>query len=106
MNFDGSKPFTSAAMRVGNVEASNRVIGATPLLPATRALQDSSTPMPTGDTSPRPVTTTRRLLMRFTSTRDVTPGTARPPGPVPARLRGGPGPAARERSAYFLWVVT
>ncbi len=63
MNFSGSKPFTSPAMRVGKVEASNRVMGPMPLLPATSALQDSSTPMPTGETSPSPVTTTRRLLI-------------------------------------------
>ena len=63
MNFVGSKPFTSPAMRVGNVDASNRVIGPMPLLPATIAAQDSSTPIPTGETRPRPVTTTRRLVM-------------------------------------------
>ena len=52
MNFVGSKPFTSPAMRVGKVDASNRVIGPMPLFPATSAAQDSSTPMPDGGDEP------------------------------------------------------
>ena len=35
-----------------------------PDLPASRLLQDSATVLPTGLTQPRPVTTTRRRLMR------------------------------------------
>src|SRR5258708_24442038 len=58
------KPFTSAAMRVGRSEASNFVIGPTPLRPLRRLSQAWGTPMPTGDTIPRPVTTTLRFDMR------------------------------------------
>src|SRR3990172_4449388 len=63
MYFSGSKPFSSPAMRVGKLEASNCVMGPIPLLPATIPRQDSSTPIPTGHTIPSPVTTTRRLDM-------------------------------------------
>src|SRR6266540_362809 len=86
MNCAASNPFTSPAMRVGYVEASNSVIGPIPLLPATSADQDSSTPIPTGETSPRPVTTTRRLLigspLRGT---DIRGGEAPRPRPRTAR---------------------
>src|SRR5919201_3653426 len=61
MNARGSKPFTSPAMRVENCEASNFVIRATPLRPARSALQFASVPIPSDDTRPMPVTTTRRL---------------------------------------------
>jgi hypothetical protein len=54
------KPFTSAAMRVGNAEASNFVMGPTPVLPWTRLSQASRTVFPTGETMPSPVTTTLR----------------------------------------------
>jgi len=67
MYFSASKPFTSPAMRVGKVEASNWVMGPMPLLPPTMPRQDSSTPVPTGQTIPSPVTTTRRLDMMLTS---------------------------------------
>src|SRR6185312_13369652 len=59
----GSKPFTSPAMRVGNALASKCVIGPMPLLPATTFCQAVATSLPTGETMPRPVTTTRRLFM-------------------------------------------
>src|SRR5512142_948864 len=108
MNFVGSKSFTSPAIRVGNVEASKSVIGPTPLLPATSALQDSSTPMPTGETSPIPVTTTRRLLMRTPRDEDDGSGvlrrirfggqarpTASPPGRLARRDPRTRGPGAR-----------
>ena len=42
-------------------EASKRVMGAAPDWPARRAFHVSSVPMPSGDTSPTPVTTTLRL---------------------------------------------
>src|SRR6266576_3344373 len=56
----GSKPFTSQAKCDEWREASNNVMGAAPERPARRAAQVSSVPMPTGDTSPTPVTTTLR----------------------------------------------
>src|SRR3954469_25179044 len=61
MNRSGSKSFTSAAKRVENADASNRVIGPMPLRPARSDSQVASVPMPTEDTSPMPVTTTRLL---------------------------------------------
>src|SRR5262245_53906895 len=58
----GSKPRTSPAMRVANCDASNFVMLSMPLVPAASAAQFSSVPMPSDDTRPMPVTTTRRLL--------------------------------------------
>src|SRR6186713_2255032 len=66
-NCAGSKLRTSPAMRVGNVEASKLVIGPMPLLPAVMFAHAVATSLPTGLMMPRPVTTTRRLLMGFTS---------------------------------------
>jgi hypothetical protein len=63
MNCSGSKFLTSPAMRVENADASNRVIGPIPLCPAHNASQFASVPMPSDDTKPMPVTTTRRLLV-------------------------------------------
>ena len=72
----GWKPFTSPAMRLGNLLASNRVMGAMPERPARSAYQVSSVPMPTGVTRPTPVTTTlRRIGMAkrgYTFTRPLT----------------------------------
>ncbi len=56
-----SKSFTSAAMRTGKPLASNRLIGAPPLLPASSASQVVATSLPTGVTRPMPVIATRRL---------------------------------------------
>src|SRR4051812_31446477 len=50
-------------MRVGNVDASKCVIGPMPLLPAVMFAQAVATSLPTGLMMPRPVTTTRRLLI-------------------------------------------
>src|SRR3954466_9303381 len=61
MNWSGSKFFTSPAMRAENWAASNRVIGPMPLCPAQSACQFASVPIPSGDTRPTPVTTTRLL---------------------------------------------
>src|SRR3954464_14458288 len=47
-------------MRQASREASNRVIGPTPLRPARRASQFSAFPVPSGETMPTPVTATRR----------------------------------------------
>src|SRR6185295_15639762 len=60
-NCSGSKPCTSPAMRAEYCDASNRVIGPIPLLPARIASQFACVPMASGDTSPTPVTTTRLL---------------------------------------------
>jgi hypothetical protein len=57
----GSNPFTSPAIRAECCEASKRVIGPMPLDPAQSACQFASVPMPSGETSPTPVTTTRLL---------------------------------------------
>src|SRR6266568_5697024 len=57
---DGSNPFTSQANLTGRSAGSKRVMGPAPDFPATRASHDSATEFPTGDTSPRPVTATRR----------------------------------------------
>src|SRR5437867_1343347 len=57
------KPLTSAAIRVGSADASNFVIGPTPLTPPRRFFQASATPIPTGETIPSPVTTTFLLDM-------------------------------------------
>src|SRR5437773_1218419 len=61
----GSNPFTSHAKRTGSFPESNRVIGPAPERPATSALQLSATVFPTGVTSPRPVTATRRFTLYF-----------------------------------------
>src|SRR6188768_202575 len=56
-----SKPTTSPAKRVANGVASMRVIGLMPLLPARIEAHAVATSLPTGETIPSPVTTTRRL---------------------------------------------
>src|SRR5689334_847391 len=56
-----SKPTTSPAKRVANGVASMRVMGLMPLLPARMAAQAVAMSLPTGETIPSPVTTTRRL---------------------------------------------
>src|SRR5437868_11689298 len=63
MYASGSKPLTSPAMRVANWVVSNLVIVPMPLWPALIAAQLASLPIPSDDTSPMPVTTTRRLLV-------------------------------------------
>src|SRR5512132_2108349 len=57
------KPFTSAAMRVGSADASNLVMGPTPLVPLRTFSHTWAAPMPTGDTTPSPVMTTLRFDM-------------------------------------------
>src|SRR5262245_40082721 len=61
MNCSASKPRTSPAICVAKPVVSKRVIGPMPLHPAASAFQFASVPMPSEDTRPRPVTTTRRL---------------------------------------------
>src|SRR6516225_6807178 len=61
-------------MRVGNAEASKRVIGATPERAFLIEPHAAATPMPTGETIPNPVTTTRRRVM--TAIRSGLGGTA------------------------------
>src|SRR5581483_6760424 len=59
----GSNPRTSPAIRAANCVASKCVIGPMPDVPARSAAQFDSVPMPSGDTRPMPVTTTRRGLV-------------------------------------------
>ena len=72
-NRSGSKFFTSPAMRVANCDASNLVIIPMPLHPAQTAAQLVSVPIPSDDTRPMPVTTTRLFTIgsyaRATSSR-------------------------------------
>jgi hypothetical protein len=60
-----SKPRTSPAIRTGKFEASKRVIVSIPDFPATIFPHASSTVFPTGETMPRPVTTTLRVNFFF-----------------------------------------
>src|SRR5580704_9448593 len=62
-----SKPCTWPPKRTGKLETSKRVTGPMPLCPRKMASHADWTVLPTGDTTPRPVTTTRRLLTRFPS---------------------------------------
>src|SRR5215203_4094358 len=55
----GSKPFTSAAICAAYPVMSNLVTRVTPDVPASRACHVASVPMPSDDTSPMPVMTTR-----------------------------------------------
>src|SRR5664280_3242480 len=57
---DGSKFFTSPAICVANGDASNDVILSMPHWPVMRFCQNVSSSWPSGVTTPRPVTTTRR----------------------------------------------
>ena len=56
------KSLTSPAMVEEKAVVSNLVIFEIPDFPATRLVQAVFTPIPTGDTTPRPVITTRRLF--------------------------------------------
>src|SRR4029453_3962236 len=60
-NCSGSNPLTSPAICELNSAASKCVIGPMPLRPAHSPSQFASVPMPSGDTRPTPVTTTRLL---------------------------------------------
>src|SRR6202161_2708237 len=55
-------------MRTGNADTSKRVMGPMPLRPFEMASQAVGTVLPTGETTPIPVTTTRRLLTRSPGT--------------------------------------
>src|SRR6187455_1759317 len=61
MYWDTSKPATSPANFVANGVTSMRVMGLMPLLPARIADHAVAMSLPTGETIPSPVTTTRRL---------------------------------------------
>ena len=63
-----SKSLTSAAMRVGNFDASKCVIRPMPLPPARSTSHMASMSFPTGVMTPMPVTTTRRLMLHFPMT--------------------------------------
>ena len=71
-SFDGmycatSKSRTWPPKRTGKADTSKRVIGPMPLWAASTVSQADLTVLPTGDTMPIPVMTTRRLLTRFLS---------------------------------------
>jgi hypothetical protein len=55
----GLKSWTSAAIRVRNISCRPAWIGLIPLCPSTKADQKASMVLPTGETTPRPVTATR-----------------------------------------------
>ena len=95
------KPFTSAAMRVGSTEASKRVIGPTPLRPLSRLSQALAIPRPTGDTTPRPVTTTLRLVIRSLSETGGDAGGAGRPQEAAPRGRRAP-----SRHYCLMWPLT
>src|SRR5260370_25061524 len=59
----GTKFLTSTAILQSSAAASKCRIGPTPLTPATRFFQLSSVPIPSAQTSPTPVTTTRRVTV-------------------------------------------
>src|SRR5713101_3625223 len=61
IHWKGSKFLTSPAMRQSKPVASKLVIVAIPLTPARRFFQLSSVPMPSAQTKPTPVTSTRRV---------------------------------------------
>src|SRR4029079_7805421 len=56
-----SKFLTSPAICVGSAPGSKREMRVMPDFPAMMFAHDSAIPIPTGDTMPRPVTTTLRL---------------------------------------------
>src|SRR5262245_45865156 len=85
MKCSGSNPRTSPAMRVANCDASNFVIVSIPLRPAVSAVQLASVPMPSDDTRPIPVTTTRRLFVMLYP--PVAPGRATRPLLLRLRVR-------------------
>ena len=58
---DGSKSFTSAAIRTGNSLASKARMKSIPLSPATAARHVDGASPPSGVTAPSPVTTTLRI---------------------------------------------
>src|SRR5579872_1048148 len=65
MYWETSKSRTAPPNRTGKADTSNLVMGPIPLRPFTMASQAVFTVLPTGETIPRPVTTTRRLLTRY-----------------------------------------
>src|SRR5436190_9462359 len=82
-NCSGSKPRTSAAICAAKSATSNFVTRPTPLVPASSAFHVAPVPMPTADTRPMPVMTTRlskralpvgRLLLRLRVRLDVVDG--------------------------------
>src|SRR6266404_6866523 len=63
MKFSGSKLLTSAAIWQAKADASNLVMRSTPFLPASKAGHTSAVVLPTAQSSPRPVMTTRRAKL-------------------------------------------
>ncbi len=90
MYFVTSKPGMLPAMVHGKPVVSNRVIGPMPLFPDSAADQLSATVLPRGESMPRPVTTTRRLLKASTSGWHGSTPTQRAPAAGPGLARGRP----------------
>src|SRR5882672_3238392 len=63
MKFSGSKLLTSAAIWQANADASNPVMRSTPFLPASKPGHTSAVVLPTAQSRPRPVMTTRRAKL-------------------------------------------
>src|SRR5688572_31547241 len=63
--FSASNPATAPWKRTGHALTSKRVIGPIPLLPSSTLFHAVSTVLPTGETMPRPVMTTRRFDKRL-----------------------------------------
>src|SRR6266404_6339462 len=80
IHWKGSKPLISPPMRQSKPVVSKLVIVATPLTPARRFFQLSSVPMPSAQTSPTPVTTTRRVNCSYSRMRWYYPAALLPFG--------------------------
>src|SRR6266852_5662834 len=80
IHWKGSKPLISPPMRQSKPVVSKLVIVDTPLTPARRFFQLSSVPMPSAQTSPTPVTTTRRVNCSYSRMRWYCPAALLPFG--------------------------
>src|SRR5258706_15288303 len=82
-----SKFFTSPAIWLDRRDGSKRVMRVMPDFPARAFAHASATPLPMGQTMPRPVTTTRRRFMFSTFRQNLSLGGGRVG--VPGLLDGG-----------------
>src|SRR5205823_4327275 len=80
------KSFTSQANRVVYLAASKRVIGPAPEVPAMRLVQNTSVLLPSGETTPVPVTSTRFDSITFLGSLSGIGGHAEP-GRAPTSIR-------------------
>src|SRR6478735_8836868 len=92
-------------MRDGNALASKRVMRSMPERPATIADHASSTPMPTGETMPRPVTTTRRRdMLTLLNSGTLRLGAVQALGKAPCRDPSGEPPGSPRAKELFFQV--